>query len=278
MISTHNTSLANRTARATRELWLHWQYAVSDCDGPHYVLQSGSILVTQRPPPLAHTCQQSRRVALRKGRMFRLGNGKGTWFRPETDVFLWGGSKVGLGELASHVRNIVLQRSTATDYYQACDTFAWLLDHANFTSLENVYVEMASNFTLVNQTWYPAVDKRLFKNNTVVIPDLSFAEDELSKKIDSLSQMLPYHVATYWREYRSIGFTQVNDWIDHIAGDVTFAWISTQARRIEEISEDQVEAVEDETLKHPSGITWWAYLANNAPAFSPTCVFAQLRL
>lgn len=68
---------------------------MSDDDGPRYILQSGPLQVIQRPPAIAHVCEQSRNVALRTGRMFLLENGRLTWFRPETDVFLWAGLKLG---------------------------------------------------------------------------------------------------------------------------------------------------------------------------------------
>lgn len=183
---------------------------------------------------------------------------------------------IAVGELAGHVRNMVIPYSTVTNYRQARDTFEWLLNHAGFTQLDTVHVEMADAFTIVNRTWQPAFETSVFKNNTVIIPNLFFAEDELSEQIDSVFHLLPDNVARYWRQCRTIGFTQANEWNDHAAGDITFAWISTQARRRTEISGEQVALVENESLMHPSGTTWWNYLANNAPAFSPTCVFTRL--
>ncbi|KAI1779426.1 hypothetical protein F4818DRAFT_436739 [Hypoxylon cercidicola] len=278
-----STQVTPRLTRFPQLAWLPekirrtiWEYAAANDDGPRFVLQSGLVQIIQKPPALAHACRESRQVALRTGRMFQLGNGRGTWFRPETDVFLWGGSNLGLGELPRYVRNMVITNLLVTDYYQACDTFEWLLNCANFTQLETVYVEMGEIFTLLNNSWHPAIEASLFKTNTIIIPNLFFEEDELSEQIDKIHPLLPDDAATTWRNCRTIAFTQANEWVDHIAGDVTFAWISTQAKRRKEIHEDEIEAVENEVLMHPSGIPWWNYLANNAPTFSPTCVFARL--
>ncbi|KAI1765280.1 hypothetical protein GGR53DRAFT_529648 [Hypoxylon sp. FL1150] len=208
--------------------------------------------------------------------MYLLENGRLTWFRPEIDVFLWGGCDLGLGELTDHVRNMVIPLTMVLDYDKAVETFDWLFDQIRFDQLENVHIEMSGNFTMMSKRWHPAIKKKLFNANTVVIPNLFYSEDEVSEDVDDICSILPDGVSTYWKECRAISFTHANSWVDHIAGDVTYAWITTQAERIKEIGKGKVKAVESETLMHPSGISWWDYLANSAPAFTPTCVFTRL--
>ncbi|XXG94041.1 hypothetical protein Hte_000292 [Hypoxylon texense] len=252
---------------------------MSDDDRPRYIAPDTSNQVAQMPPVLAHVCQQSRKVALKTGRMYELGGGTGTWFRPETDVFLWKASldHLDFEELAGHVRTMVIPRFAIKNYKEACVTFGWLLNEAGFTQLNTIYVEMSYTlFPSVFETWHPEIKTRLFKTDTILIPNLFLAEDEVRVKIDSMSHLLPDELAYYWKSNRAMSFTEVNEWTDHMAEEITSAWVSTQARRTSEIGEDQVKAVENKVLMHPSGISWWAYFANNAPAFTPTCVLTRI--
>lgn len=183
-----------------------------------------------------------------------------------------------VGELADHVRNIAIPHALVSNYDEATWTFDFLFDQINFDQLEHVHVEMSNTFTLANKGWHPAIRKKLFDANTVVTPNLSDDTDEIHGKIDDVCTILPDDVATRWEECRTRALNDAKYWYDHITAHLIFAWISTRMDRVKEISDEWMEAVEDEDeiLMHPSGVPWWDYLANNSPAFSRTFVFTQI--
>lgn len=156
------------------------------------------------------------------------------------------------------------------DYSKACETFEWLLSHGDFHRLRNIYVDLEDKFTLMNETWNPAIESQLFGANTIVVPNLSIGTDHPSDRIDEVDGILPGDVAASWRKHRDMRHgTNNNEWVDFLAGDISYAWISTRARMCSDISEEQYDSFERGQLIHPSGRSWWDHFAYTMPGKPP---------
>ncbi|KAI0890670.1 uncharacterized protein GGS22DRAFT_151538 [Annulohypoxylon maeteangense] len=244
-----------------------------------FVLLSGSVQILQAPPAIAHVCKASRGVALKSKRIYKLEDGRTTWFNKETDYFLWGGYNLGLGELAPAIQNIVIPRHILDDHSKACEAFEVLLTDSIFSGLRNIFVNLENNFTFVDKQWGALVNSELFQpeSNTIVVPDLNLYNNSMDR-IDRVVSMLPPHVAHCWNQHKEIAFNDMDDhWWVVLGGDVMSAFLSTVARLCGEITEEQFEQFEAGTLMHPSGnISWWDFLFEMAPNVLPTQVFARI--
>ncbi|KAI1461702.1 hypothetical protein F4805DRAFT_476219 [Annulohypoxylon moriforme] len=255
-----------------------WKKSIEDRPAG-YVLLSGPVQILQAPPAIAHVCRASREVALESQGMYRLEDGRTTWFNKETDYFLWGGYELGLGELAPAIQNIVIPRHILDDNSKACEAFEALFTDSEFSGLRNIFVNLENEFTFVNERWDQRVNSKLFKpaSNTIVVPDLNIYNNSMYC-IDSIASLLPLQVARNWRENQAIAFNDDDDhWWVVLGGDVMFAYLSTVARLSKDISDDDYDAFEAGILMHPSGkITWWDYLFARAPNVLPTQIFTRI--
>ncbi|KAI2470067.1 hypothetical protein F4781DRAFT_392235 [Annulohypoxylon bovei var. microspora] len=244
-----------------------------------YIALFGPVQILQSPPAIAHVCKVSRGVALKTGRVYKLEDGKRTWFCKETDFFLWDGCSLGLGELAPVIQNIVISRHILDDYSKACEAFEMILTDGEFSGLRNIFVNLENRFTLVSKRWDPEIKSRLFQSesNTVVVPDLNLYDDSMDR-IDRVISILPRQVADCWKRHRQIAFNGSDDhWWVIMGGQVMYALLSTMARLREDISDEEYDEFEAGTLIHPSGeISWWDFLFREAPHILPTQLFARI--
>ncbi|KAI1409700.1 hypothetical protein F5Y13DRAFT_203103 [Hypoxylon sp. FL1857] len=243
-----------------------------------YILLSNPIQILQAPPAIYHACQQSRRIALEQGLggIYQLEDGRRTWFCKETNYFLYSGFKLGLGELACAIQNVVIPRGMLADYNQACEAFEILLTDGELTELQNIYVDLGDKFTILDNSWDHITKPHLFKSRKIVVPDLNWY-DEKMRSIDEAASILPNNLTASWKEYREIAFDDddEHEW-KTFNGDVKYALMSTMARLSNEIRDEQYDAFEAETLMHPTGVSWWEFLAFNSPDIWPTCIFMNI--
>ncbi|KAI0842966.1 hypothetical protein F5Y06DRAFT_256563 [Hypoxylon sp. FL0890] len=243
-----------------------------------FILLSCRVQILQAPPVIYHVCRQSRKIALKKGegRIYQLEDGRRTYFCKETDFFLWGGFKLGLGELAGVIQNVVIPRCMFVDYSQACETFEILLTDGDFEQLQNIYVNLENRFTVLNLGSNSAAESHLFQSDTIVIPDLNWYEAKM-RSIDDIATLLPGHVAAHWAEHREIAFDDddVHEW-KSFGGDVKYALMSTMVRLSGSVSDEQYDDFEAETMMHSSGVSWWDFAAHNSPDIWPTYLFTRI--
>ncbi|KAI1106694.1 hypothetical protein F4804DRAFT_330110 [Jackrogersella minutella] len=258
-----------------------WEDAMPE---PHvgYVALSNSRHIFQTPPALAHVCRESREIALKSsedlklGKMYELEDGRKTWFCKETDYFLWSKSKLGLGELAPAIQNIVIPLCMLDTYEKACESFETLLTDAEFIGLQNIFVDLGDRLMLFRGDGQTRVKAELFQSSSIIVPDLSFYDNRMDR-IDAMASKLPSDFADHWKDYKDISSNEdIEHWWVVLAGDVTYAFVSTMARLCEDISDEQYDDFEAETLMHPSGISWWDFFMAQVPTVMPTRVIARI--
>ncbi|KAI1142855.1 hypothetical protein F5Y05DRAFT_408304 [Hypoxylon sp. FL0543] len=247
--------------------------------GARYIFLSATVQILQAPPAICHVCQQSREVALGadEGGIYELEDGRRTWFCKDTDFFLWGGFNLGLGELAGVIQNIVIPRRMVVDYSQACETFEMLFADGDFTELKNIFINLENRFTTSSNMSFNHIERsHLFRSNTIVVPNLNWYDQTLAG-IDATAPFLPDQFLASWREFREIAFDDydVHEWKDFV-GDIKYALMSTLARLSGILSEEEYDSFEAEALMHPSGLSWWDFLAHYSPEIWPTCLITSV--
>lgn len=176
-----------------------------------------------------------------------------------------------VGELGPMVENIVIPLDMICTYARACETLHILLAKEGLSQLNNIFIDVGDRFTFVKDR---RIRDELFKTSSVIVPDLTNYDNRMAR-IDNAASILPGDVLGHWYRHKAMVSDNTEMW-QEISGDVMYAWITTKACLSGEISEENYDDFENGVLMHPSGKTWWDYLAHGAPTILPTCVFAQV--
>lgn len=177
-----------------------------------------------------------------------------------------------MGELAPFLRHMTIPHEIYEDGALAYNMLAAVIGPRNLISLATVYIDMADTPTFVDHL-DPVLKSKLFNNNSVTCTSLRVA-DTADAATNMIEPALSSEVIARMKELGTVSSVARETFQSHFV-DASPLWCITTCASIPEIG-GQIDAFENHTLMHPTGVTWWSWIEDRAPKFVPTHIFADI--